>query len=348
MRKIHFISFALLAVLILAMPVASTAQVAFSITIGPPALPVYDQPLCPGPGFIWTPGYWAWGPAGYFWVPGTWVEAPEVGFLWTPGYWGWGGGVYIWHGGYWGPHVGFYGGINYGYGYGGTGYYGGEWRHGVFAYNTAYSHVNTAYVHNTYIDRTVIRNTNVSRVSYNGGSGGIMARPTAGEMMAERDHHVGATSMQTQQEHSASSNRAFLASENHGRPAIAATSRAGDFNRGAVGSRGANNSFHPPTNAGAATHGGTNNATTHAGNPNSNYSHNNTNATRGGEPNYNYSHNDANTSHGGNPNFNPPHGNPNASHAGANGGARPNNTHANEPHNQPHPSNPPKDDEKHH
>ena len=24
--------------------------------------------------------------------------------------------------GYWGPHVGFYGGINYGYGYGGVGY----------------------------------------------------------------------------------------------------------------------------------------------------------------------------------------------------------------------------------
>ncbi|MGD0956204.1 MAG: YXWGXW repeat-containing protein [Candidatus Acidiferrales bacterium] len=154
MRKIHFISFALLAVLILAMPGASTAQVALSITIGPPALPVYDQPLCPGPNLMWTPGYWAYGPDGYYWVPGTWVEAPAVGLLWTPGYWGWGGGVYIWHGGYWGPHVGFYGGINYGFGYGGVGFYGGAWRNGAFAYNTAVMHVNTTYVHNTYVDRT--------------------------------------------------------------------------------------------------------------------------------------------------------------------------------------------------
>ncbi len=155
MRKIHFISFALLAVLILAMPAASTAQigVGLSIRVGPPALPVYDQPLCPGPGFLWTPGYWAYGDDGYYWVPGTWVEAPAVGLLWTPGYWGWGNGFYLWHGGYWGPHVGFYGGINYGFGYGGVGFFGGEWRGGVFAYNTAVMHVDERYVHNTYVEQ---------------------------------------------------------------------------------------------------------------------------------------------------------------------------------------------------
>ena len=58
-------------------------------------------------------------------------------FLWTPGYWGYEGGVYGWHAGYWGPHVGFYGGVNYGFGYGGVGFVGGEWRGGVFAYNSA-------------------------------------------------------------------------------------------------------------------------------------------------------------------------------------------------------------------
>ena len=39
---------------------AALAQVAISVTIAPPELPVYEQPVCPGDGYIWTPGYWAW------------------------------------------------------------------------------------------------------------------------------------------------------------------------------------------------------------------------------------------------------------------------------------------------
>src|SRR5574337_1584146 len=117
----------------------ASAQVYVGISVGyaPPPLPWYPQPICPGDGYIWTPGYWAWGPYGYYWVPGTWVLAPRVGFLWTPGYWGWSGGMYWWHPGYWGSHIGFYGGINYGYGYVGEGYVGGYWRGGAFYYNRA-------------------------------------------------------------------------------------------------------------------------------------------------------------------------------------------------------------------
>src|SRR5215467_6574746 len=91
-----------LATIALVIPVVSSAQVSvgISVRIGPPVLPVYVQPPCPEPGWIWTPGYWAWGPDGYYWVPGAWVEPPVVGLLWTPGYWGWGGGVYLWHPGY--------------------------------------------------------------------------------------------------------------------------------------------------------------------------------------------------------------------------------------------------------
>jgi len=86
----------LFALVSLAIPTETPAQVAvgISVHIGPPALPVYVQPVCPGEGYIWTPGYWAYGPDGYYWVPGTWVVAPTPGFLWTPGYWGWGGGAY--------------------------------------------------------------------------------------------------------------------------------------------------------------------------------------------------------------------------------------------------------------
>jgi len=47
----------------------------------PPALPQYDQPPIPAPGYIWTPGYWAWGQQGYYWVPGAWTEPPYQGAL---------------------------------------------------------------------------------------------------------------------------------------------------------------------------------------------------------------------------------------------------------------------------
>ena len=82
----------LLIALLIAVPAVSFAQVNVSITVAPPMLPVYEQPLCPTEGYLWTPGYWAYGPAGYYWVPGVWVAPPQPGFLWTPGYWGLVGG----------------------------------------------------------------------------------------------------------------------------------------------------------------------------------------------------------------------------------------------------------------
>jgi hypothetical protein len=85
--------------------------------IPPPPLPIYEQPPIPGPGYIWTPGFWAWEGSDYYWVPGTWVLVPRPGLLWTPGYWGWSDGVYVFHDGYWAPHIGFYGGVAYGFGY---------------------------------------------------------------------------------------------------------------------------------------------------------------------------------------------------------------------------------------
>src|ERR1700729_1895314 len=72
---------------------AKAEPVVIQIGIAPPALPVYVQPVCPGDGYIWTPGYWAYADdGGYYWVPGTWIQPPQPLFLWTPGYWGWGGG----------------------------------------------------------------------------------------------------------------------------------------------------------------------------------------------------------------------------------------------------------------
>ena len=126
------------------------AAVFVSVGIAPPAIPVYEQPLCPGDGYIWTPGYWAWGPDGYYWVDGAWVLPPYEEALWTPGWWGWGDGLYYWHPGYWGRTVGYYGGINYGFGYFGTGFYGGYWNGGHFFYNRAYNHFGGNFHGNVY------------------------------------------------------------------------------------------------------------------------------------------------------------------------------------------------------
>ena len=104
----------LFALVLLAMSAAAYAQISVSISFAPPELPVYEQPLLPGEGYIWTPGYWAYAgdDDGYYWVPGTWVMAPEPGLLWTPAYWGWGSDGYVFHNGYWGQQVGFYGGVS--------------------------------------------------------------------------------------------------------------------------------------------------------------------------------------------------------------------------------------------
>jgi hypothetical protein len=126
--------------------------------------------------------------------------------------------------------VGFYGGINYGFGYGGVGFVGGEWRSGVFAYNTAVTNVNTTVIHNTYNNTTVINKTTVvNNVSYNGGTGGTTVRPTVAEQTSARESHSAPTALQMQHEHAASQNHALLATANHGRPTIAATSRPGEF-----------------------------------------------------------------------------------------------------------------------
>jgi len=237
----------LLVVVILSFSAASFSQVAvgISVRVGPPALPIYAQPICPGPGYFWTPGYWGWNDdAGYYWVPGTWVVAP-VGMLWTPGYWGWGGGFYAWHAGYWGPHIGFYGGINYGFGYTGVGFVGGEWRGGAFYYNRYVTNVSVTSVTHVY-NRTVEVNT-TRTTSFNGGEGGVVARPTAQEEAAAREQHTAPLAEQTQHEHLASQNRQNFASENHGRPAVAATAKAGDFGgRSAVPARAAGGEYHAP------------------------------------------------------------------------------------------------------
>ncbi|HLJ91461.1 MAG TPA: hypothetical protein VKZ53_31975 [Candidatus Angelobacter sp.] len=233
---------------LLSLSVVSPAQVQIAVNFGPPALPIYEQPVCPGDAYIWTPGYWAWDDdAGdYYWVPGTWVPAPQVGYLWTPPWWEWREDRYFFHEGYWGPHVGFYGGIPYGFGYFGVGFVGGRWDHDRFFYNRAAA--NVVNVRNVY-NETVVNNVTVNRVSFNGGPGGIAARPRPEEEMAARDRHIGPVNVQTQHWQAARGNPELRATANQGRPPIAATPRAAEFRGGGVvGAREAGGPYRQPEN----------------------------------------------------------------------------------------------------
>jgi WXXGXW repeat (2 copies) len=155
----------------------------------PPPPREEEQPANDVAGSIWTPGYWNWGTTSYYWVPGAWVRAPRVGVLWTPGYWVLTGGVYVFHRGYWGPHVGYYGGINYGYGYFGAGYSGGRWVGAAFVYNTAVSHVNTSVIRDTYHEPAHVEVTS-SKLSHGGAPSGTTETHTTQHRVASVEPHT--------------------------------------------------------------------------------------------------------------------------------------------------------------
>ncbi len=203
----------------------TAVDVDLSAAEAPPPLLNYEQAPCPEQGYLWTPGYWSWRSAGYYWVPGAWVQPPRVGVLWTPGYWAFIGGIYVLHAGYWGPHIGYYGGINYGYGYFGSGFVGGRWVGNSFAYNKAVSNVNARLTNNTYSE-TMVNNAAGKGVSYNGGPGGATATSTAEERAAAAEPHMSATPRQRQIVLQSASNPELMARTNSAHPVIAAAKSA--------------------------------------------------------------------------------------------------------------------------
>jgi hypothetical protein len=128
-----------------------------------------------------------------------------VGLLWTPSYWGWNGDAYEFYPGYWGENVGFYGGIDYGYGYGGNGYNGGHWQGRHFSRDSAASRAGSA-----------------NRVSFNGGAAGVQVQPTAQERQFSSERHIQPTSAQQAHVQAASRDRGQLATANGGSPLTAA------------------------------------------------------------------------------------------------------------------------------
>jgi hypothetical protein len=223
---------------VLALTAPSRAQVGVSITIAPPALPVYVEPPLPADGYIFTPGYWAWGPGGYYWVPGTWVLPPAPGLLWTPGYWAFIDAAYVWHAGYWGPHIGYYGGVNYGFGYFGHGYDGGRWEDGHFFYNSAVHNFGGVHVVNVY--RQAVPAYHGAPVGFAGGPHGIAGGPRPEEEAAGREEHQPPSELQARHESGAGNLPHAFANVNHGRPQVAATPQPANFTgHGIVAARSA-------------------------------------------------------------------------------------------------------------
>ena len=198
----------------------------------PPALPRYYQPPIPAEGYIWTPGYWDWSDdAGdYYWVPGVWVEPPEVGLYWTPGYWRYYNGAYLFSDGYWGAQVGFYGGVDYGYGYYGSGYGGGRWQGRQFYYNSRANNFGGRRIGASYSQD--VRDS-ANRASFNGGPGGLSFAPGQAEIAASQARHAGPTRDQRDQARFAGAQPQQRAGVNRGAPPIIATTRAGEFGPGA-------------------------------------------------------------------------------------------------------------------
>ncbi len=207
------------------------ARVFVSVNIAPPLLPVYLQPPIPGPGYIWVPGYWAWDDyyGDYYWVPGCWVRPPYAGALWTPSYWAWDDGAYVYYPGYWGLTVGYYGGIDYGFGYGGIGYYGGYWNNSVFYYNKTVNNITINNITNVYTGSPPAGAVvTTGRASFTGPNG-VNHLATQAELANSRQVHTDPVAMQTRQQTLASRDASLRMSANHGMPPIAATSRAGSF-----------------------------------------------------------------------------------------------------------------------
>ena len=148
--------------------------------------------------------------------------------LWTPGYWAWMGGQYLFHDGYWGPHIGFYGGIAYGFGYTGVGYDGGRWENGAFFYNRTVNNIGGTNITNVY-NQTVVVNNQASRVSFNGGKDGTIARPTSEQKTYVREDHFAPTQLQQQHLQVASKDPTLFEKSNQGKPPIAATAKPADF-----------------------------------------------------------------------------------------------------------------------
>ena len=71
------------------------------VTEAPPQPQLDVLVAAPGPGYVWTPGYWSWR-GHWVWVGGRWVIAPHPRAVFVPGRWVRHGHGWVWVRGHWG------------------------------------------------------------------------------------------------------------------------------------------------------------------------------------------------------------------------------------------------------
>ena len=70
--------------------------------VGPPPPPVYGYAgVAPGPGYVWTDGFWDLRGGRWAWVNGRWMRPPRPRAVWVAPYWAPRGGRYYFHSGHW-------------------------------------------------------------------------------------------------------------------------------------------------------------------------------------------------------------------------------------------------------
>jgi len=82
-------------------PVAGPVTREVLVTQAPPVVRVEAQTVAPGPGYVYTRGYWRWTGTRYVWVSGSWVTRPRTTAVWVEGTWVRRPGGWVWVSGHW-------------------------------------------------------------------------------------------------------------------------------------------------------------------------------------------------------------------------------------------------------
>src|SRR5262245_55632880 len=71
------------------------------VRYGPPAPRYGAGGYAPGPGYVWTDGYWDWRGRDWHWMSGSWVRPPRPRAVWVTPRWYQDGRHWRFRRGYW-------------------------------------------------------------------------------------------------------------------------------------------------------------------------------------------------------------------------------------------------------
>ncbi|HEX3877536.1 MAG TPA: hypothetical protein VHW24_11155 [Bryobacteraceae bacterium] len=73
----------------------------FVVATGPPAPRYGVVGVAPGPGYMWTEGFYDLRGSNWVWVPGAWRRPPRAGRVWVTPAWSHEGNRWRFHRGHW-------------------------------------------------------------------------------------------------------------------------------------------------------------------------------------------------------------------------------------------------------